>query len=90
MLGFQHSVFLCSPACSPYFGNRFLLLNFGQLVESTVLGCQDLFMRSDRIHHRSRFKDKRRFQWGRDLRLEPAELAKVVGRYPNALQLLAV
>jgi hypothetical protein len=35
-------------------------------------------MRSARRHHRERLKAKRRFQWGRDLRLEPVALAQVV------------
>ena len=34
-------------------------------------------MRSERHHHRERLKAKRRFQWGRDLRLEPVALAQV-------------
>lgn len=35
-------------------------------------------MRSDRLHHRERLKTKRRFLWGRDLRLEPVALAQAV------------
>jgi hypothetical protein len=35
-------------------------------------------MRSHRLHHRERLKAKRRFQWGRDLRLEPVALAQAV------------
>ena len=35
-------------------------------------------MRAERLHHRDRLKEKRRFQWGRDLRLEPVALAQAV------------
>lgn len=31
-------------------------------------------MRSERLHHRARLKEARRFRWGRDLRQEPAVL----------------
>jgi len=35
-------------------------------------------MRSDRIHHRERLKNARRFHWGKDLRTEPKEAGVVV------------
>ena len=35
-------------------------------------------MRAERLHHRARLKEARRFHWGRDLRQEPAVLGQVV------------
>lgn len=35
-------------------------------------------MRAERLHHRARLNEARRFHWGRDLRQKPVVLGQVV------------